>query len=170
VGLDADLDDGLLTGHGHPVGTVRPRRRRRGVDRRPPLQRMRQRPAAPPTNFYPDVAAFVTGFLAGVYAHEWSEQDTGWRWCAQWCSHTEALVRLEALWKAWEVLRLDPGTGASTWLRDHADPAMHTLTSPAGPFARCTPVRHTAPPALVTATPPHGLFASSPQAIASKPT
>lgn len=30
-------------------------------------------------------------------------------------------VRLEALWRAWGHLRLDPGTGMSQWLRDHAD-------------------------------------------------
>jgi Domain of unknown function (DUF4913) len=157
LSVDADLDDGL-TGDAVPVGTARLRRRRRGVGRRPPLQRMRRRPAAR-ENFYPHVAAFVTGFLAEVYAHEWREQDGSWRWCAQWWSHTEALVRLEALWKAWEVLRLDPGAGASTWLRDHADPTMAALTSPAGPFTRCTPVRHATPSALVTAPPPAALFA-----------
>lgn len=37
--------------------------------------------AAPQVNFYPDVAEFVTGFLAEVYAHDWHEQDTSWRWC-----------------------------------------------------------------------------------------
>jgi hypothetical protein len=165
-GLTVDLDDGLTDDRGL-VATARLRRRRRGVGRRPPLQRMRQRPAAARENFYPHVAAFVTGFLAEVYAHEWREQDTSWRWCAQWWSHTEALVRLEALWKAWEVLRQDAGTGASTWLRDHADPAMNALTSPAGPFTRCTPVKHTAPPALVTAAPPVGLFGNFPQPAAS---
>jgi hypothetical protein len=89
VGLDDDLDDGLIHNH-DPVAAVRLRRRRRGGGRRPPLQRMRHRPAAPPENFYPDVAAFVTGFLAELYAHEWRETDTSWRWCAQWWAHTEA--------------------------------------------------------------------------------
>jgi hypothetical protein len=30
------------------------------------------------------------------------------RWCAQWRDHAEAVLRLEALWRAWETLRLDP--------------------------------------------------------------
>ena len=34
-------------------------------------------------------------------------------WCSQWWDHPEAVSRLEALWKAFEVRR-DPGTGAAT--------------------------------------------------------
>ncbi|MGV0111135.1 DUF4913 domain-containing protein [Arthrobacter sp. CP30] len=32
-----------------------------------------------------------------------------------------AVSRLNALWRAWETLRLDPGTGMSDWWRIHAD-------------------------------------------------
>jgi hypothetical protein len=76
------------------------------------------------------VYAFVAGFLADIYAHEVSEQQTSWRWCSHWFHHTEAVARLEACWKAFEVLRQDPGTGASVWFRDHADPCMTALTAP----------------------------------------
>jgi hypothetical protein len=68
--------------------------------------------------------------------------DREWKWCARWWLHVEAVVRLEATRKAWEVLRLDPGTGASVWLRDHAHPAVTALTKPHGTFHRCGPTEH----------------------------
>lgn len=112
---------------------------------------------ATPTNYYPDVYAFVAGFLAPTFAHDVSEQDTSYKWCTKWFHHTEAVARLEALWKAWEVLRLDPGTGASVWFRDHADPCMNALTHPDGPFSRCTS-SHRLPRPLPLDTPPTGLL------------
>ena len=45
------------------------------------------------------------------------------------------MIRLEALWRAWEHLRLDPSTGMSVWWRDHADHHMSVLMDPEGPFA-----------------------------------
>ena len=32
------------------------------------------------------------------------------RWCSQWQQHAEAITRLEALWRSWEALRLDPAS------------------------------------------------------------
>lgn len=110
-----------------------------------------------PANLYPDVYTFVAEFLAPTYAHEVSDQNTSWRWCARWWAHVEAVARLEACWKAFEVLRLDPGTGASVWFRDHADPCMAVLTAPNGPFARCSDVTHKLPRDLPLTLPPAGL-------------
>jgi hypothetical protein len=64
------------------------------------------------------------------------------RWCPRWHDHVEAVVRLEAIWRAWEVLRLDPGTGIATWLTTVADPQVAQLLSSSGPFAQCTMNRH----------------------------
>jgi len=140
-----------------------PKRRQPGGSRRPAHRRMRQRPAPAPVNFYPDVAAFVAGFLAPTYAHDWSRYGSGdWHWCASWWLHVEAIVRLESLWMAWEHLRLDPTTGRSVWLLHHADPTMAALTSPAGPFVDCKPDAHVAPPALVVTEPPPGMFPADP--------
>jgi hypothetical protein len=107
----------------------------------------------PKENYYPNVYAFVD-FLAQMFAHD-LEGQTEWRWCPDWFAHTEAIARLESCWKAFEVLRLDPGTGSSVWFRDHADPCMAALTNPTGPFARCSPEKgHRPQPWLPVNQPP----------------
>ena len=114
--------------------------------------------AAAPTTFYPNVAEFVAGFWAPLYAREWDAMDRERKWCSRWWLHVEAVVRLEAAWKAWEALRLDPGTGASVWLHDHADPCIAALTKPHGTFHRCGPDTHAVYPPLVSEEPPSGMF------------
>lgn len=64
------------------------------------------------------------------------------RWCTQWPEHAEAITRLEALWRSWEALRLDPNLGIATWLTTYLDPLLAVLMSRSGPFAQCTPERH----------------------------
>jgi hypothetical protein len=127
------------------------RRTRRPVRIRP------RRPEPTRQNLYPDVAAFVEGFWAPTFARAVGPKIETVRWCPQWWAHAEAIVRLEAAWRAWEVLRLDPGTGPSAWLRDHADPCQAALTAPDGPFRRCS-TQHQAAAPLPCATPPTGLF------------
>lgn len=137
------------------------KRRQPGGSRRPAHRKMRQRPAPAPENVYPDVAAFVAGFLAPTFAHDWGKYGGGeWYWCAEWWLHTEAVVRLESLWMAWEHLRLSPTTGRSQWLLHHADPTMAALCSATGPFRNCKPDSHTTQAALVLKAPPAGMFTS----------
>lgn len=57
------------------------------------------------------------------------------RWCNQWAEHPEAVARLQACWRAWETLRLDPTLGMSVWYRDHHDPCINAITG------RCRTVR-----------------------------
>jgi hypothetical protein len=64
------------------------------------------------------------------------------RWCAQWRQHAEAIGRLEALWRSWEALRLDPGMGMATWLTNYLDPQLAVLLGRGGPFAQCNVDRH----------------------------
>ena len=52
------------------------------------------------------------------------------KWCIEWYYHPEAVTRVEALWRAWEHLRLDGGTGISVWFKDHADHHMSVLLDP----------------------------------------
>jgi hypothetical protein len=64
------------------------------------------------------------------------------RWCAQWREHAEAIGRLEALWRSWEALRLDPGMCMATWLTNYLDPQLAVLLGRGGPFAQCNVDRH----------------------------
>jgi hypothetical protein len=79
------------------------------------------------------------------------------RWSARWWESAEAIMRLDAMWRAWEALRHDPATGISGWLRDHADHHMTILLSPTGPFARSQDEAKTTDPLPYT-PPPDGLF------------
>src|SRR4051812_5117020 len=64
------------------------------------------------------------------------------RWCSRWHDHAEAVLRLEALWRSWETLRLDPNVGMATWLTNFLDPQLAALMTAQGTFASCTPDRH----------------------------
>lgn len=161
-----DLDDELTADqandHGPGLPQVLSGKRRPGASPRRPGPRVRPRRPAPeplPVNVYPNVAAWVAGFLAPAFAHHWGRYGSGdWRWCSRWWLHVEAVIRLEALWTAWEHLRLDPTTGRSTWLVNHLAPNLAALTDPEGTFSRCKPGEHEAPEPLVLETPPPGMF------------
>lgn len=102
-----------------------------------PMEPAEEEPDAPEL-FYPNVAEFVSGKLATSYRRQLNVQG-GVTWCPQWWKHAEAISRLEALWRAWEFLRLDGTTGMSVWWRDHADHHMSVLLSTDGPFRGCSP-------------------------------
>jgi hypothetical protein len=93
---------------------------------------------------FESLEAFVTGYLLRMYRRAVSGNDA--TWCREWWRHPEAIARLDALWRAWEYLRLDPATGMSVWLRDHCDFHMRVLLSGDGPFKGCTPEKHGARP------------------------
>lgn len=81
-------------------------------------------------------------------------------WCPQWWKHAEAINRLEALWRAWEFLRLEGTTGMSVWWRGHADHHMNFLLSADDPFRGCSPDddHKSKLPPLPCEEPPEGLF------------
>lgn len=114
---------------------------------------------AGPDNYYPTVFAFVEEFLIKVCARPVRDQSS-FRWCSQWYRHAEAVSRLTALWRAFEVLRLDPGVGPSTWWINHADPCMAALSDSAGVFARCSADTHAVHSALPHTPPPAHLISS----------
>lgn len=63
----------------------------------------------------------------------------GRMWASEWWRSAEAIARLEAIWRAWEVARLEPGTGISLWFQQHADYHMEFLMDPkTSPFVRST--------------------------------
>ncbi|MCA1832884.1 MAG: DUF4913 domain-containing protein [Actinobacteria bacterium] len=112
--------------------------------------------AAPPEPLYPIVEAWVTGWFAPTFARRLGTT----RWCAQWWLHAEAIVRLEALWRSWETLRLDSNLGMATWLRDHLAPQRQVLMSENGPFQACEGTEHNPPPELPVLPAPAGYWPS----------
>jgi hypothetical protein len=81
----------------------------------------------------------VSGFLVKAYRRPINPKGA---WCTEWWKHPEAVCRLSGLWRSWEALRLEPGTGTSVWWRDHADHHMAKLLDPDGPFKGCTMDEH----------------------------
>ncbi len=94
------------------------------------------RPAAP---LYDGVEDWVRGQFLPLFRRPLGGE---YRWCRQWWQHAEAIIRLTALWRSWEALRMEPGTGIATWLRDHVDHQLPVLLGRAGPFAQCTEDEH----------------------------
>jgi hypothetical protein len=112
--------------------------------------------AEPPQLYYANVDEFVRDFLRHVYRRPVDGRTVFWS--PKWWQYDEAMNRLEAIWRAWEHLRLDPATGMSVWWRDHADPHMRVLMSPQGPFRREVDVRTDGVDELPYTAPPAGLF------------
>ena len=86
-----------------------------------------------PRLFFGNVDEFVREHLAYQFAG-YADARTRY-WSPTWWESQQAISRLDALWRAWEHLRLDPATGMSAWWRDHADYHMRVLMDPNGPFA-----------------------------------
>src|SRR5690606_35796777 len=107
------------------------------------------------------VDEFVREHLRHVYRRRIAGRGgSGLRWAGEWWKSDEAVIRLEALWRAWEHLRRDPATGMSVWWRDHADHHMAVLMSPEGPFAEAEGDlnQNKAGEPLPYIAPPEGMF------------
>jgi hypothetical protein len=97
-----------------------------------------------PEPLYPTLDEWVRAYFLPTFIRPLGGE---YRWCAQWDKHAEAVGRLESLWRAWEVLRLDPGLGMAAWFTQHLDAQLPVLLGRSGPFAQCTVRRHSAKPA-----------------------
>lgn len=82
--------------------------------------------------WYPNVDRFLHEFLLPSWRHM-----PGAKWCRKWYLHAEAVSRLDALWRAYEAMRVGDPTGMAVWWRDYADPLMASLTSDSGTFMGC---------------------------------
>jgi len=91
---------------------------------------------AAPQLYYPNPIAFFARTLAPSYVRDIGS-GSEFVWCPEWHKHPEALSHIEALWRAWEYLRLDGSLGISTWWINHADPHMRMLMAPYGCFKKC---------------------------------
>lgn len=108
---------------------------------------------------------FVEEYVVPNWVHHLGDNYAG-RWCSRWWEHAEAITRLEAVWEAFEVMRLQPPPSLSTWLRDHFDPHMRMLTDLHGVFHRCDVDKHfhEAKKPWAIEEPPVGMFAVNPDA------
>lgn len=110
---------------------------------------------APPL-YFASVDEFVREMIVPVFRRRTGDRNAS-RWAADWWRYPEAVIRLEALWRSWEHLRLDPALGMSIWLRDHADYHLGILFSEDGPFGRSEDASSHGD-ALPYERPPVGLF------------
>lgn len=111
---------------------------------------------ANPALYFGSVDDFVREFIVPTFRRKVGDRGS-FRWAADWWRYPEAVVRLEALWRSWEFLRLDPATGMSVWLRDHADPHLAVLFCDYGPFAKSEDSSQLGEP-LPYKAPPPGLY------------
>ena len=80
----------------------------------------------------------LEGFVAGYLAPTICRKPIRRSWCPRWWAHPEAVLRLMALWQAWEAFRVEGGVGLSSWWVYHADHHLAFLFDPEmGPFAGC---------------------------------
>lgn len=92
-------------------------------------------PTAGTSLYFASVDEFVREFICPTYTRQVGGGTPTRLWAGEWWRHREAVARLEALWRAWEHLRMEGSTGVSVWFRDHADHHMNILMNPEGPFA-----------------------------------
>lgn len=114
-----------------------------------------------PALYYGSVDEFVREYLRNVYRRHIAGRGEHRVWAAEWWKYDEAVIRLEALWRAWEHLRQDPATGMSVWWRDHADHHMAVLLDPHnGPFGAVDGEHDRNAPGgpLPYVAPPDGMF------------
>ncbi len=102
---------------------------------------------------YPSVEDWVVAYFVPMFRRTLGGE---YRWCGEWWRHAEAISRLSALWHAWEVHRLDPGTGISAWYRDHLDHHLPILLGARGPFYQCSEEAHREPHLAAVVAAPAG--------------
>jgi Domain of unknown function (DUF4913) len=99
---------------------------------------------------YADLESWVRDYYCVVFARRLSATT---RWCPRWNEHHEVAVRMEALWRTWEIARIRDELGIADWLRtelDHHAPIIH---APDGPFAGCVDGEHRSPTTYQTEAP-----------------
>jgi hypothetical protein len=66
------------------------------------------------------------------------------RWCPEWYNHPEVVTRIKLLYYSYmESMKYDDAIGQSTWFLEHLDKHVDAMLSADGPFAACSPQRHT---------------------------
>ena len=108
-----------------------------------------------PDTRFTDVAAWVQQWLAPSLSMHVQGDGRGTVFCPQWWDHDPVVVRLTALWEAWE--KASAAKTQSTWWVQHADPHLKALCDgETGPMRRCGEHRHVPTRSLHTIPAPAG--------------
>lgn len=89
---------------------------------------------------YPSLERWVADFFMPTFRRTFGGE---FRWCTRWRDHPEAVLRLDALWRAYESLRSDGPLDMASWLTNFLDPQLPVLLGRSGPFGQCSTDRHT---------------------------
>lgn len=108
-----------------------------------------------PTLVYGSAEEFLKAQLLPSYIRNINPKKA--RWCPRWFMHPEAIMRVQSMWREWEHLRLEAGTGSGNWWLNHADPHMRVLLDLDGPFFNCVD-GHEAPKQFKIEDAPSGWF------------
>ena len=144
------IDDELLERRLTALEDELDRIRHGGADTGEPLQTV-----------YATVEDWVRDWFVVNLERPFGRPNGSWRWCEEWFRHNEAVLRLTALWFAWESARVEQAM--ESWLRllDHHLPV---LCGSDGPFRACNPrqpgseARHTVEDYPTVAAAPEGWF------------
>lgn len=130
-------------------------------------------PPEPPELAFPNLGAFVEGYVVRVYRRE-VKLGTGHIWCPSWFEHEPLVVAMQCLWSAFETYRRDPGIGPLVFHRDGLLPIMNAYTHPDGPLKGCSVIEGHNPDKMLAPLPcdpiPEGLFDPTPAELAGMPT
>lgn len=93
-----------------------------------------------PEPYFPDLSSFVRHVVVAAMLPRVDGRTR--TWCPRWWEHPGVVMRLEALWRSWELSRaMQDDFAMSCWIRDHADYHVERLLDPDGPFRGCSPDR-----------------------------
>ena len=102
---------------------------------------------------------WVEVWLAPTITRKLVGRGRGLTWCGQWWRHREAVLRLQATWRAWEAAIAEGGVAVSAWWVQILDPNLRALLDGEhGPMYRCAGSAHTEAPGLDTAPVPAHWF------------
>ncbi|WP_067723464.1 DUF4913 domain-containing protein [Nocardia yamanashiensis] len=99
---------------------------------------------------FADVEDWVKSWLGPATAMKLSDGGRGHVWCKEWKFHPPVVVRLDALWRAWEKARRSGDDHAMiAWFTYDYDPTMRALSEGEyGPMHACGTTRHVDIPSL----------------------
>lgn len=118
----------------------------------PPRARPSHEPFVPR---YDDLESWVHEFFVLTFGSAGRRR----RWCDHWWDHPEAVLRLDALWRTWEVTA-QSSAGMSAWIHGDLDPSLTMIFHTDGPFSDCSDGVHRATQVLPVVPPPAGLRGS----------